>query len=215
VLPPVPPRLPRTSRPGPSPHDGDDEPDDPGVDEHVPDAHDLTDRARDPDDVAERAQQVVLGHEVVLRRALPDEQLEHVLLAGGADRGLAHRHPAVREDHRGVQQQPDEHERDPAHPPVEDGEGHEERVGGAEHGDPHETIRPGRTGRQGRELQPEPGRGQRPRAQAQPLEPAQAPAQGEPERERERDDGDEQDHVRARGSSHDPRRAVQQAVASR
>ena len=103
VLPAAPSRPLRPLRRSPSPHNRDDQPDQPRVDEHVSDARPPGRSAAGP--AITSARNVSWSSSVsrwCLSASLLLQVLEHVLLAR-VDQGLrAGRHPAVRRDHREV-----------------------------------------------------------------------------------------------------------------
>jgi hypothetical protein len=153
------------------------------------------DRPPDRDDVGERREDVVVGHQVVLRRALRDQEFEHVCLTGAQEGVLAHRHASVRRDDRRVQRESEQHERHARESEVESGERKEERVGTRQHHDPYRQIRARAPIGQRHELERQAGDHESPPAQSKLLDPSESPAEREPDEDRHDDGGEEEDHL--------------------
>jgi hypothetical protein len=154
------------------------------------------DRSPDRDDVGERREDVVLGHQVVLRRALRDKEFEHVRLTRAHEGVLAYRHASVRRDDGRVQCESEQHERHPRELEVESGEREEERVGARQHRDAHREIRAGAPIGQRYELEREPGDHESPPAQPQLFEASEPSSEGEADEHCNDDGGEEEDHLR-------------------
>jgi len=189
VLPPVP-QHPR--REGarvlatPSPHDLDDEPGHPEVEQDVPGRQDDAERRRDRDHVAEEGQHVLVGHHVVLRAA---GRHERALRSAGDPHGLrAHGHAGVRRDDREVQQEPDRHHEGGRDPSVQREEHEQQRVARDQHHRGGATVREPGDRRGGGDLEREPDHGQAPPVEADPLEVPEAAAGEEAHHERRHED---------------------------
>jgi hypothetical protein len=95
-----------------SAHDGHDEPRDPGVEQKVPRRYDDADRFRQRDRVPERCEDVAGPRDLVTSIGNGD-----VMPTCDPDRGLAHRHPSVRQGDREVEREAGSHKeggREPA-----------------------------------------------------------------------------------------------------
>lgn len=197
MLPPAPLRRRRPLRRSPSPHSRDHEPDEPGVDEDVADAHGLTDRLRHGDHVRQERQVVLVREQVMLVRAGRLQGLEHVPLTGVDQRLRARRHASVHRDDREVARETDQNEHHPRHADVRRRERDEEGVRQREHARPNHEVAARRPLREGDELDPEPDDHQSPPPRAKRLESAQAAAEQVAEIDGEQDDGEQQLHRRA------------------
>lgn len=122
----------------------------------------------------------------------------HLGLAGGDDRLVADRHPAVQPDDQSVQQQPRQDEREPGAADVAHSNRHEQRVGGEQR--PERNPAPGRATRHRHELQGERDRQQWPPRELHLEQACEVSAGGEADEHGDDEDGQEQQHGRFRDS---------------
>jgi hypothetical protein len=103
-------------------HRADHHQTDTGVGEDVPEAHRLLDRLGERDHVAQEAQQIVVGREVMFRVRVVLQLAEEPALVRGTQGRLRHRHAAVGADHEQVAEHAGQDHREAEDPDVHDRE---------------------------------------------------------------------------------------------
>jgi hypothetical protein len=149
----------------PPQRDGDHEPRDPDVEQHVAGRQDDPDRSRHGDHVTQESQGIVSGHRVVLQVI----DLCRRCTARGIDCRRAHRHPAVRKHDSQIHPESDHDQPRARQTPVDRGEGQQEAVGGREHHHRQPVV-----ARRGCRLQQKPSERRRPPVHANAFERAEA-----------------------------------------